>query len=528
MFLILQTAPLVREYNVVKVIVGLSACHRAFDRPHASAWSVDSKVPVQQHVELLLCFAVLEPEMCPSVLWSRSCQHGNIVRDCSIKDCWIATFFGPDCEKTVVPFGLFKKKESEVPADRLAIAAPAAGALSIQQAQDLLRAIESSMVQELAARLAPVKESAAQSLKIIDGLANDMEHDKIKLEGIEQRFKSVAENSKRTVVSSLRREAATELPRIQSANDAKKFKEKFETMMNRFGEVSGSHSKVMNAFMKKHASRMKDEFEALTKLLKETRTGMSDFEQKRAPVVKCGGILNTASQKLSSIKAAEASAQNIENEIGRIQRELEGLKRQLEALRASPEFERAQAAAQKAAGAEAQEVHFRAQLTDLFSHVSRAFTKYSYGLTKETESRLQMMSDEPWRMFYESDVSPYSSLLQEIRKSIDSGKIQLKDSDRILHYLDVILNSLSDFQGRAQALKAETDLLRRNDSGLVTRSKDLEEKVAQHNEEMAKSRQDMEQQKRQIVEKSSELDALLNEASTTLAELTGQKYSFKY
>jgi chromosome segregation ATPase len=427
-----------------------------------------------------------------------------------------------------VPFGLFKKKESEAPAERPAIAVPAAGALSIQQAQDLLRSIESARVQELGARLAQVKESAAQSQKIIEGLAKDMEHEKIKLEGVEQRFKSVAENAKKTVVSTLRREATTELPLPQSANDAKKFKERFEAMMNRFGEVSGSHSKVLNAFMKKHASKMKDEFEALTKLLNETRGAMSDFELKRAPIVKCGSILNTASQKASSIRSAESSVQNIENEIARIGGELEGLKSELGELRASPEFGQAQAAAQKAGEAEMQEEQFHMQLTDLFSHVSRAFTKYSYGLTKETEARLQMMSDEPWKMFYESDVSPYSSLLLEIRKSIDSGKIQLKDSDKILHYLDVILDSLPEFQGRAKALKAETDSMCRIDSGPVDRARELEDRIAQHEEELAKSRQNLEQQRRQIAEKGSEVDALLKEAEGILADLAGQKYSLEY
>lgn len=423
-----------------------------------------------------------------------------------------------------MPFGLFKKKESAAPAERPVTSTPPAGALSIQQAQDLLRTIESLRVQEIAARLAQVKESAALSLKVIDALSNDMEHEKLKLEGLEQRYKSVAENAKRTVVSSLRREAATELPHIQSANDAKKFKEKFEAMMNRFGEVSGSHSKMINAFMKKHASKMKDEFEALTKLLNETRAAISDFDQRRTPVVKCSGILNTASQKVASIRASEASVQNIENDTKRIQHDLERLKSELEVLRASPEFGQAQAIAQKAADAEADEEQFHAQLTDLFSHVSRGFTKYSYGLTKEIEARLQMMSEEPWKMFDETEISPYSSLLQEIRKSIDSGKIQLKDSDRILHYLNVILDSLPALQGNAQALKARTDLLRQSDTSLVRRAMELEATIAQYDEELVKGRQDIEQQRRQIAERSRELELFLKEASAILVELTGQRY----
>ncbi len=352
------------------------------------------------------------------------------------------------------------------------MAVPAAGTLSIQQAQDLLREVESAKVQELAVRLSPIKESAAESLKVINGIANNMEHEKIKFEGVEHRFKSVAENSRKTVVSTLRRESSTELVLPQSANDAKKFKERFETMMNRLSEVSGSHSKVITAFLKKHANKMNSEFDALKKLLNETKTIISDFEQKRAPIVKCNGILNTASQKVSSIRSTEASVQNIEKEIGRIENELNSLKSELGALVASPEFEQAAAIVQKANEAERQKEQFHSQLTVLFSRVSRAFTKYSYGLTKETEARLQMMTDEPWRMLYESDISPYSSLLIEIRKSIESGKIQLKDSDKILNYLDDILKSLPEFQSKVQALKAELDSLRQSDSGLVSKSKE--------------------------------------------------------
>jgi chromosome segregation ATPase len=427
-----------------------------------------------------------------------------------------------------VPFGFFRKKESEKPAERPTVAAPAAGALSIEQARDLLNNIESAMVQELAARLALVRQSATQSLQSIGALANEMDHEKLKLEGLELRYRSVAENTKRTIVSSLRREAATELQQIQSANDAKKFKERFEAMMKRLGEVSGSHSKVINAFMKKHANKMKEEFEALTELLNETRTEISDFEKKRAPIVKCSGILNTASQKASSIRASEASLQGIENDVKRMQDELESLKAELETLKASPEFGQAQAVAQRVADAEAQKEQFRAQLTDHFAHVSRAFTKYSYGLTRETEARLQMMSEEPWKMFDEADISPYTALLQEVRKSIDSGKIQLKDSDKILHYFDTIVNSLPEFQSKARALGELTDSLKQSDVSLVNKSTEIEARITQHEEEVARGKQNTEQLRRQIAEKGEELASQLRDASSILEELTGQKYHLEY
>jgi hypothetical protein len=429
---------------------------------------------------------------------------------------------------TVPPFGIFKKKPNDIASAEHSIPTPASDTLSIQQAQDLLQSLEAVKVKELSASLAPIKESAAESLKVIDTLAKEMDRENIKLEDVERRLKSVVEHSKTTVVSSLRREASLELPFPQSANDAKKFKERFENMMKRFGEVSGSHSKVLNAFMKKHSGKIKDEFEFLTKLLNETRAIISEFDRNREPIIRCENTLNTALQKISSINLAQSSAKNIEKEIEDIERELKNVESELAATSGSNEFERASIRVRDIAEAERKQEEFHAQIRDLFSHLSRAFTKYSYGITKETERRLETMSNEPWQILYEKNVTPYSSLLLEIRKSIDSGQIQLKDSDKVLQYIDTILESLPDLQYKAQTFKTEINSFRQLNIEIVYKVKDLEQKVMQHSEELARSRQDLEQQRRQAKDKTEEVDAILRRAGEILAELIGQKYSLRY
>jgi len=429
---------------------------------------------------------------------------------------------------TVPPFGIFKKKPNDIASAEHSIATPASDTLSIQQAQDLLYSLEAAKVKELSASLAPIKESAAESLKVIDTLAKEMDRENIKLEDVERRLKSVVEHSKTTVVSSLRREASLELPFPQSANDAKKFKERFENMMKRFGEVSGSHSKVLNAFMKKHSGKIKDEFEFLTKLLNETRAIISEFDRNREPIIRCENTLNTALQKISSINLAESSAKNIEKEIEDIERELKNVESELAAASGSSEFEQASIRVRDIAEAERKQEEFHAKIRDLFSHLSRAFTKYSYGITKETERRLETMSNEPWQILYEKNVTPYSSLLLEIRKSIDSGQIQLKDSDKVLQYIDTILESLPDLQYKAQTFKTEINSFRQLNIEIVYKVKDLEQKVMQHSEELARSRQDLEQQRRQAKDKTEEVDAILRRAGEILAELIGQKYSLRY
>jgi hypothetical protein len=429
---------------------------------------------------------------------------------------------------TVPPFGLFKRKSADIPSVEQSIPTPSNDILSIQQAQDLLHSLESAKTQEISARLRRIKESAGESLKVIDTLAKEMDRENIKLEGLEQRLKSVVEHSKKTVVSSLKREASIELPLPQSANDVKKFKERFETMMKRFGEVSGSHSKVLNAFMKKHSGKIKGEFEFLTKLLNESRAITTEFDQNRAPIIKCGNMMNTALQKISSIELAESAVKNIEQEIEDIKRELNTLESELATVSGSKEFEQAAITARQIAEAEKKQEEFHMQIRDLFLHLSRAFTKYSYGITKETEQRLKTMSDEPWRIFYEKDIAPYSFLLLEIHKSIDTGKIQLKDSDRILQYLESILESLPDLQHKAHALKTDIDIVRQRNTDVIYKVKELEEKIVQQTGALARSRLNLEQYRRQAKNKKEEVDVILREASDTLAELTGRKYSLKY
>jgi hypothetical protein len=428
----------------------------------------------------------------------------------------------------VPPFGLFKKKPSDIPPTEQSIPVPTTDRLSIRQAQDLLESLESVKVKELCSALTRIKESAVRSLKVIDTLADDMDREKIKLEELELRLKSVVEHSKRTVVSSLKREASSELPFPQTANDAKKFKERFENMMKRFGEVSGSHSKVLNAFMKKHSGKMKEEFEQLTKLLNETRKLIADFDRDLEPINRCENILNTALQKASSIKLAESSAKKIGNDILDIESEIKRLKTELDALSSSHEYEQASVSLQKVAEAKKKQEDFHSKIKDLFSHLSRAFTKYSYGITKETERRLKTMSDQPWEILYQDDVSPYSLLLEEIRKSIISGQIQLKDSDKVLQYSDIILKSLPDLQRNAQTIQTEIDSFREVNAEVVYKVKGLEHEIMQHSEGLARSRLELEQEMRHLKDKTEEVNAILNQAGEILAELTGRKYYLAY
>ncbi|MFL6523480.1 MAG: hypothetical protein ACJ71B_08375, partial [Nitrososphaera sp.] len=122
----------------------------------------------------------------------------------------------------MTPFGLFKKKTDDISSPEESLQMRAGEGLTIAQAQDLLERLECARVKELSVSLIEVKQSALESLKVLDTLAKDMEKESIKLDGLEQRLKSVVEHSSRKDLSSNKTEATLYHPDKQSPPDIKK------------------------------------------------------------------------------------------------------------------------------------------------------------------------------------------------------------------------------------------------------------------------------------------------------------------
>jgi hypothetical protein len=432
-----------------------------------------------------------------------------------------------------VPFGFFKKKESEKRGEPAAASSsvvpemPLKNVLSVNDVQRLLDDIESTKVQLLSAKLTPIRDAASDTLESLASIADGMEKEKLKLEDLEKRFGSNIENAKKTVVSALRREISNELPQVQTLSDAKKFKDRLESMMQRFGEVTGSHSKMLNYFLKKYASSIKHELGELEDLLKDVKSAISTFEQERAPAVKCSTTLNTILQKVASAKADKQAAQTTLERINLLEGELGRLKEELAVLLASSEYAQSKMTAEKLAAAEKKQEQFHAQVAEAFSHVTRALSKYSYGVSRDTERRLKVLSEEPWQALVDQDISPYSLLIAEVYKSVSTGQIQLKDSDRVLQHLASIQSLLPQMQKDAVSISAELESLFREKKvdSAVRHARELETSIVQHEEGIARERQLLGQLERQDVQTNSEVDALLNDVSDSLLYVTGKNYA---
>lgn len=422
-------------------------------------------------------------------------------------------------------FRFFKKK------DNLAEIRPSIGNdqttnftnISVTDALGKLEKIESENARVLSNNLSPIKEDVTRTLKSIQKVADELEKDNIKLE--EHRFKSIVQNSKATVVTSLKREASSVLPLPHSPYEAKKFKERLESIVNRFGEVSGSHSKVFNIFMKKYAGKLKDEFERLSSLLEDTKSIITDFEQETGVILECRNLLNTISQKTNSVKSNNVELENTSKVVEKLEYDFRELENALKNLEDSGEFKEITRTLSEIDRLKIEEEEFHKQLLDLFSHLSRAITKYSYGMTKEISTRLHVLCNEPWKIFEEAEtLSPYVKLLYEIRQSVELSNITLKDSDKVIQYCDIILKSLPEFQEITKERKSRLELLHKNKvDSLVKTSVKIREKIQHNNESIQNNKRLLDQLPNQINETNRELQNLTVKAEEYLLRITGNK-----
>jgi len=425
------------------------------------------------------------------------------------------------------PFRLFKKKDDVVEEkkdiDSRNQLRNTTNSLTVSDALILLQNIESERIKSLANDLSPIKESVVKSLRSVERVANNLDIEDIKLE--EARFKSIVENSKRTVVSSLRREASSDIPGLQSIHEVKKFEEKLESIIDRFGEVSGSHSRVMNVFMKKYAGKLKGEFETLSSLLKQTKSVVSEFEEENSVTVKSIDLLNIYSQKITAKKANEDKIKDTYREIETLKYDLRELKSHLSRVENSTQFKESYRNLEQIGVLEKEKQEFQRKVSDLYSHVSRAFTKYSYGMTKDTLGRLKVLTEEPWRIFEDAEVSSYASLLIEIQKAVKSGKIKLKDSERIMNYMEIILKSLPEHHDEIRIINLKLNVLRENKNGaVVNRSEELKNDIRNCTNRLGDLEQLVDQLKKQLTENNSECEHLVKQIDDYILQITGKKY----
>lgn len=391
--------------------------------------------------------------------------------------------------------------------------------------KELLEIVEKEkkvLEKDLTASLESTRNLVLDCIDRLRKNADELEEQEIKVES--PQFESLINNSKRILIASIKKESLIESSEIKNYEDAVKFKNNLELLINRFGQVGDSHNRILNEFMRKQINKLKSEFDNLSSLLKEVTKIISTKENQINTCIKCKGDLILLAEKLNERKAKQARLSELIKETQTIDKNIIEGKRQYENLQKSEEFLNASEILVKIDHKKNEIVAFEKNMINMLSNLSRPITKFSYLASKETQGRLATILNQPLEIF--KDNSQYLQLFGELRKQVVDKSIQIKDPEKTTHQIDEIVDSLPSLSSKLKILKEQLIQL---ESSIKTTNmshlQDIEKKIGINEKHRLENITRTEESEKIIIEIDATSMNLKKEIEKNVLELTNTKYS---
>jgi hypothetical protein len=417
-------------------------------------------------------------------------------------------------------FGFFKRKTSDIFHEKKS------ETNSIQTVTDkeLLEIIEKEkklLESDLISDLQPTRRSVLDCLDRLRSGADDLEEQEIKVEN--PQFESLINTSKRILITSIKKDSFIESSEIKDYEDAVRFKNNLELLINRFGQVGDSHNRILNEFLRKQINKLKNEFDNLSSLLKEVTKILSVKESEINKSIACRDDLILFKEKVDEIKNKNNRLLELMGERTTLDKNIEASKRDYSDFQRSEEFLNTTDTLEKINDKKNEIGKLEKNLTNMVSNLSRPITKFSYLASKETQGRLAILQNKPLEIF--SDGSQYMELFGDLRKHIVDKSIQIKDPEKTIHQIDEIVNYLPSLSSHLKNLK---DQLMRLESSVnpknMRRLEDIQSKTEMYEKYRSENILRIEETRKSISELDSAIKVLKNKIEENVFEITGTRY----
>ena len=418
-------------------------------------------------------------------------------------------------------FGFLKKKTSDFFLDKKS------NSDFYQSVTDseLLHIIENEkkiLEKDLKNDLEPIRTSVLDCLNRLRDSAKELEEQEIKVEN--PQFEPLINTSKNILISSIKKESFIESSEIKNYEDAVKFKNNLELLVNRFGQVGDSHNRILNEFMRKQLNKLKSEFDKISSLLKEVTKVLSVKESQINNCITCRDDLILLNEKLKEKKDKQNRLAELVQELQTIDKNIEAANRKYEDFQKSEEFLNGLNFLEKINNKKDEIGILEKNMINRVSNLSRPITKFSYEASKETQGRLANLLNDPLEIF--NDNSEYLKLFNELKRNIIEKSIKIKDPEKTIHQIEEIVNSLPSLSSNLKDLKEELILLESSTSFKnIKRLNDLKMTTQMYEKNRLENITKTQETKETIEELESATNGLKKKIEDKVSEITNTKYS---
>ncbi len=295
----------------------------------------------------------------------------------------------------------------------------------------------------------------------INIIAEDLDAEVINTE--EEKLMPLVQNTKNTIVRALKRESSNILPIPKTFEDFIKFRDSVDASMNRFGEVTSSHSRIVNTFMKKHANSLRGELKRISDSSEILNDEYNQITEERKMIEQCRSNLLSMHSKMDEINKANITIKNLDQKIRQLKEGKDMREKEINSIKSSSDYAKCLKYLQEKEEIDKKRKKSINELYEISNRLTKAANKYSYGLSRGTVEKIDTIVNKPSEIVSKPDMSEYITLLKDIKESVRSNKIVLKDSKKVLQYFDILMDELPKFKVEIKELDSRVDRLKDKD-----------------------------------------------------------------
>jgi hypothetical protein len=426
------------------------------------------------------------------------------------------------------PFNFFKKKDKDISKidnnhqNKPNTLHHSDNIITIDFALGEIKKKENNIIINHLDRLRKICEDTKQSFEIINSIAENIELEEI---NEEERLTPLINNTRNIVVKSLKRESSNALQIPETFEDLVKFKEMINSSIKRFGEVTRSHSVVINNFMKKNANSLRSELKKITENSEKINEYYSNILKDKEIIDGCKNNLQDVIKKRTEINNNNSIKNSINLNIKEKEKENNLKQKEIKQLQELPSYNKSLNHLKEIEKLEKNKEELIQNIMDISNQLSKAAHKYSYGTSKVTKETINVIIKEPFKIINDKDISPYLEFLNNLKESVNTNKILLKDSAKVIQYCDKMIEALPKFKYEIQEIILKINSLKdHGKNSTLEKIKKIEDIINENRKTIQNETSRKEEFTNQITQEEERLKEVMDKIEEQLFHICKKKY----
>lgn len=402
--------------------------------------------------------------------------------------------------------------------------------ISLEEIPGILQEIESPQTVEAVEIAKTTKSDVEAHRKKILGLILHLESDGLKLDDVDKNLSVIVKRGKSAIVSTIKKETGSTLTNATKYDQAVLLNLEISQMLKKMGDVLGQNSRIIHIFAKKYADNLKEEIAKVAKSRNQLQSSINAIENFRVESKIIADLGQKITEQRISIAQKTERLSQVESETKSLKDTIASLEKQIHEMKSSEGHTKFLEIKNKIDSMSSEKTDVKSTIDFQFSKISRPLGRYSY--ISSFEKPVRMMMDELLANPYEV-ISPHNKdsivhILEAVEKSVISGSISVKDSEKSIEQVQETITKLDEFISLKEAYSKKVSALEKDLT--VFDIKSLESK--EHDLHKAKTDvTNMERVKKKLDEEVKDgnhtLTKNISHLESGVAKLTGYKVLLK-